>query len=264
MTGSDADAERERFWREYLTHGDPAELRKRRIFRMLPHGPRCQLCASPFAGLAAPLMRAIGKRPARMNPRVCQTCFDTMAKNHGGAEIEASFLFADIRGSTALAESMSPSAFRALLDRFYATASKVVFDHDGSVDKFVGDELVAMYFPLMSGPRHAALAVETARALLVATGHASADGPWVPVGAGVHTGLAWVGAVGDESRTEITALGDAVNTTARLASAASAGEVLVSTAAAAAAGLDATLESESLELKGKQVPTPVIRLHVGP
>ena len=258
------DAERERFWREYLTKGDSSERRLRRILRVLPHGPRCQLCAAPFAGPAAPFMRAIGKRSATMNPHVCQTCFDVMAKHHGGAEIETTFLFADIRGSTALAERMSPAEFHHLLDRFYATASNVVFAHDGSIDKFVGDELVAMYFPLISGPRHASLAIETAKALLRATGHADADGPWVPLGAGVHTGPAWVGAVGDEARTEITALGDAVNTAARLASAATAGEILVTTAAAAAAGLSAALEAEPLELKGKQDPTPVIRLRIGP
>ncbi len=136
-------------------------------------------------------------------------------------------------------------------------------DHDGGVDKFVGDEVVAMYFPLMSGPRHAMLAVESATALLRATGHEDPDGPWVPVGAGVHTGSAWVGAVGDESHTELTALGDTVNTTARLASAAAAGEVLVSAAAAEAAGLDPSLDRQALELKGKESATEVISLRVG-
>jgi adenylate cyclase len=159
---------------------------------------------------------------------------------------------------------MSAAEFHALLDRFYATASNAVFEHDGGVDKFVGDEVVAMYFPLMAGPRHAAKAVKTAEALLRATGHQDPDGPWVPVGAGVHTGLAWVGAVGDEAHTELTALGDAVNTTARLASAATAGEVLVSVAAATAAGLDPALEPYALELKGKDAPTRVVSLRVLP
>jgi adenylate cyclase len=144
-----SDSEREAFWRDYLTRGDAMERRVRRVFRVIPHAPRCQLCASPFAGPVAPLMRAIGKRPADKNPRVCQSCFNFIAKHHGGAEIEATFLFADIRGSTTLAEQLSASAFHALLDRFYSTASKVVFDHDGSVDKFVGDEVVAMFFPFV-------------------------------------------------------------------------------------------------------------------
>ena len=258
-----SESEREAFWRDYLNRGDSMERRVRRVFRALPHAPRCQLCAAPFAGPLAPLMRAFGKRPADKNPRVCQSCFTFIAKRHGGAEIEATFLFADIRGSTTLAEQLSSSAFHALLDRFYTTASAVVFDHDGAVDKFVGDEVVAMFFPFVSGDRHATQAVEAAEALLRATGHADPAGPWAPVGAGVHTGLAWVGAVGDEAHTEITALGDAVNTTARLASAAAAGEILVTVQAAEAAGLDPTLDRRALALKGKELPTEVIALHVG-
>jgi adenylate cyclase len=74
----------------------------------------------------------------------------------------------------------------------------------------------------------------------------------------VHTGSAWVGAVGEGGHTQITALGDAVNTTARLASVAQAGEILVTTSAAATAGLDGSLERLSLELKGKEMPTEVV------
>ena len=207
-------------------------------------------------------MKVFGKRPADMNPHVCQACFSFLAKHHGGAEIEASFLFADIRGSTTLAEQMSAGAFRALLDRFYVTASSVVFANDGAIDKFVGDEVVAMFFPLTSGVEHARHAVEAATALLRATGHADADGPWVPLGAGVHTGIAWVGAVGDDTHTEITALGDAVNTTARLASMAAAGEILVTTAAVRAAGLAPGTEHRSLSLKGKEALTEVDVLRV--
>lgn len=207
-------------------------------------------------------MRMIGKRPSDKNPSMCNSCFAFMTSHHGGAEIECSFLFADVRGSTSIAEGMSATQFRGLLDRFYATASTVVFDHDGSVDKFVGDEVMAMFFPLLTGERHAARAVEAARALLVATGHAEAMGPWIPLGAGVHSGPAWVGAVGDEPHVELTALGDTVNTTARLASVAKTGEILVTTAAGEAAGLEPGLEHRSLELKGKELPTEVVVLRV--
>ena len=263
MDAPPGDPEREQFWREFLTRGDGRERRVRRVFRLLPHGPRCQLCAAPFAGPVAPIMRAFGKRPADKNPAVCQQCFTFIARHHGGAEIEASFLFADIRGSTTLAERLSSADFHHLLNRFYAAASGVVFDHDGAVDKFVGDEVVAMFFPFVTGPEHAAKAVRAATALLEATGHADPDGPWVPVGAGVHTGLAWVGAVGDDAHTEVTALGDAVNVAARLGSAAAAGEALVTLAAAEAAGLGPSLEHRTLALKGRVASTEVVVLRAG-
>lgn len=258
------DTANEEFWRDFLTHGHRAERVARRIFKRIPHGPRCRMCAAPFAGIGAPVMRLIGKRQSDKSPHMCNTCFTFLARHHGGAEIECTLLFADIRGSTTMAEGMSTSAFHAILDRFYDVAAKVVFDHDGTVDKFVGDELVAIFFHLLAGERHAERGVEAARALLLATGHADPGGPWAPLGAGVHTGLVWMGAVGEGSHTELTALGDAVNTTARLASVASAGEILVTIDAATAAGLDADLERKSLELKGKQLGTQVISLRVGP
>ncbi len=262
MGGDPTIDDGEAFWRDYLTQGGSLERRFRGVLRLLPHEPRCQLCAAPFEGPAAPVMRAMGKRRSDLNPHVCQSCFSFVQKHHGGAEIEATFLFADIRGSTTLAEGMSPGAFHDLLDRFYATAASVVVANGGGVDKFVGDEIVAMFMPLMSGPRHTAHAIKAATALLRATGHSDPGGPWVPVGVGVHTGPAWVGAVGDDTHTELTALGDTVNVTARLASAATTGEVLVTAVAAGIAGLDPALERRALELKGKQAKTEVVSLRV--
>lgn len=254
----------EAYWRDYLTRGSSAERYGRLLFKRIPSDPRCRLCAAPFAGLGGPVMRLFGKQPSNSNPHMCNACFINLRRHHGGAEIDGSLLFADIRGSTALAESMSPGAYHELLDRFYTAAIKVVFDHDGAIDKFVGDELVAIFFPLLSGERHAQRAVEAAQALLQATGHADPGGPWLPVGAGVNSGRVWFGAIGDGEHVELTALGDRVNVTARLASAAGAGEILVTTEAASAAGLDPTLEPRSLELKGKAEATDVVMLRVAP
>jgi adenylate cyclase len=209
-------------------------------------------------------MRLIGKQPSNSNPHICNACFANLQRHHGGAEVDMSLLFADVRGSTTLAESMSAGAFRDLLDRFYTAGIKVVFDHDGAIDKFVGDELVAVFFPLLSGERHAEHAVAAAQALLRATGHADPDGPWLPVGVGVNAGRVWFGAVGDADHIELTALGDRVNVTARLAAVARAGEVLVTKEAASAAGLDPGLETLSLELKGKAELTDVVVLRVVP
>lgn len=229
MTSGQSPEMDEAFWRDYLTRGHPMERAARRFFIRIPNEPRCTVCAAPFGGIGGPVMRLIGKRQSDKTPNMCNTCYTFLSTHHGGAEIECTMLFADIRGSTTLAEGMTTAEYHAVLDRFYAVASKVVFAHDGSVDKFVGDELVAFFFRLLTGERHAAAGVECARALLSATGHNDPAGPWVPVGAGVHTGLVWMGAIGEGTHVELTAVGDAVNVTARLASAAAAGEVLVTT-----------------------------------
>ena len=209
-------------------------------------------------------MRMIGKRQSDMNPNWCTSCTDFMSKHHGGAEIEGAMLFADIRGSTTLAEGMSSAEYHAVLDRYFAAATAAVFKHDGFVDKFVGDELVALFFPLLSGDRYVARAVAAARELLRATGHDSPDGPWVPVGAGVHSGRAWFGVVGEGLHVELTAVGDTVNVAARLAAKAQTGEVLVSVDAAAASDLDPDLPRQTLDLKGKSAGTEVVSVRVAP
>ena len=205
-----------------------------------------------------------GKKPADNNPNLCSACFTFVTNNHGGAEIEISMMFADIRGSTSLAETMPPGEYRALLDRFYNVAADAIFASDGFLDKFVGDEVVATFAPLLAGEQHAIRAVEAARALMKATGHGEPGGPWVPLGAGVHTGRTWMGAVGEGAAANMTALGDAVNVTARLASLAEAGEILITADAARAAGVDTmSLPHKSLELKGRQALTEVVSLRIG-
>ena len=262
--GAEREAFDEAFWREYLTHPDSLMRVGRHVFSLIPSDPRCRQCAAPFTGPGAPLMRLIGKRQSDANPNMCNTCHDFVVQHHGGAEVEATVLFADVRGSTALAEAMSVADFRGLMDRFYTVASAVVFANDGMIDKFVGDELVATFAPHLSGTRHPAKALETARALLVATGHRDPAGPWVPVGAGVNTGRMWFGAVGEGPHTEVTVLGDTVNTAARLAASAEAGEILVTTEVATAADLDGTLERRSMQLKGKAESTSVVSVRVSP
>jgi adenylate cyclase len=206
-------------------------------------------------------MPLLGHARWAKNPKYCAGCFRVLRQNHGGAEIECSLLFADVRGSTTLAERLSPKEFNRLMGRFYDTATAVLVSHDAYVDKFVGDEVIGIFVPAMATQAHAQQAVAAAQALLKETGHDAADGPWVPIGVGVNTGIAYVGAVGEGHDTELTAMGDVVNTTARLASVAAGGEILVTVSAASAAGLPAAeLEHRSLELKGKTDATEVVVL----
>jgi adenylate cyclase len=258
MTSGQLPERDQSWWWERLLVTNPWFRRGRGFFKHLPSDPRCKLCAAPFEGSAAPLMRLFGKRRWPRNPKYCASCFKNIEHHRGGAEIESSFLFADVRGSTPLAEQMGPTEFRALMDRFYATASHVLVEHDAIVDKFVGDEVIGIFLPGIAGDDHAAHALAAARSLMAATGNTGSD-PWVAVGAGVHSGVAFVGTVGDGAHVELTALGDPVNVAARLASAAGAGEILVTLTAARAAKLaEVGLEHRDLELKGKSAPTPVV------
>jgi adenylate cyclase len=222
----------------------------RRLSRAIPSDPRCKLCDTPF-GPPGKVMRFIGFGPSRLNRRICSGCIHALQKRPGGAEIELSFLFADVRGSTTLAEGMPAEEFSRLMARFYVTASTVVDRVNGIVDKFVGDEVVALFIPGFAGSDHATDAIAAAEALLAATRDENGE-LWIPVGAGVHTGVAYVGTVGEGDTFDFTALGDSVNTAARLAAAAAAGEILISRAAATAAKLDTVgLESRTLELRGR-------------
>jgi adenylate cyclase len=247
----------EETWRRLLVDQAPF-LRSRRLHARIPSSPRCKLCAAPFSGLGGFIMRFAGHGRWMKNPKYCTGCFRMLRNNHGGAEVECSLLFADVRGSTTLAESTSPREFNRLMGRFHDTATEVLIDHDGIVDKFVGDEIIGIFVPAMASPQHAARAVEAARRLLTATGFGTSSGPWVPIGIGVNTGVAYVGSIGDSLDTEMTAMGDIVNVTARLASVAAAGEILVTTDAAAAADLPADLPHRSLQLKGKSQTTDVV------
>ena len=233
----------------------------RRVLRHIPSSPRCKMCAAPFTGPGAPVMRLFDRGPWDKNPSICGFCFKQLERSRGGAEIDLSLLFADIRGSTGLAESMGASSFHQLMGRFYQEMTKVLVANDAVVDKFVGDEVVALFIPALAGRDHASRAVQAAREMLKATGHADSAGPWAPLGIGVHTGPAYVGTVGD-TVTDFTALGDTVNVTARLASAAAGGEILVSADASKLAGLRSDLETRHLTLRGRQQPLDVRVLHL--
>ncbi len=248
-------------WRALL-EGTSGEFGSgRRLFRLIPSSPRCKMCYAPFAGLGAPLMRMFDRGPWAKNPNICGFCFKELERDRGGAEIDLTLLFADIRGSTSIGKSMGAASFHRLLGRFYREMTRVLVANDAVVDKFVGDEVVALFIPALAGPDHAARAVETAREMLKATGHGDSGAPWAPLGIGIHTGPAYVGTVGD-TVTDFTALGDTVNVTARLASAAAGGEILVSADASALAGLRPDLETRHLTLRGRQQPLDVRVLHV--
>jgi adenylate cyclase len=250
-------------WRTRLLGTNSGLRAGRRFFLRLPSSPRCELCASPFGAPFGPLMNVIGHGRWERNPRYCKACCSELIRNKAGAEIPLSFLFADVRGSTPLGEKLGPRALHDLMNRFYETGVDALIAHGALIDRFMGDQVVGYFVPGFAGPHHARQAVLCGLAILQATGHGE-QWPWVPVGAGVHTGDAFVGSVGKgQDLAELTAIGDAVNVAARLASVAGVGELVVSEEAFAAAGLDGDHERRELNLKGVTEPVKVRVLRLG-
>jgi adenylate cyclase len=248
---TESDAEATEIWRQILTGKVKGLTRTRKMVGWIPAGPRCKLCEAPMKPPGSVLLRPFGFGPSSYNRRLCRACFKQIDGRPGGAEIELSLLFADVRGSTGLAERMPAQEFSRLIARFYGAAGRVVESWNGLIDKFVGDEVVALFVPGWTGDDHASRAVSAAQDLMRQTGSDGGE-PWVPIGAGVHTGVAFVGSIGEGQDCDFTAVGDAVNTAARLASSAGVGEVLLSRAAVEASRFDASgLETRTLALRGR-------------
>jgi adenylate cyclase len=240
---------------------DPDLARYQRMFRRLASAPRCKLCSAPFGRPGSLFIRPFGYRRWPSNPALCTICARGLEKVRGGAEIDATFLFADIRGSTGIAERLRPGEFHALLGRFYDAAAHAVDDAGGLVDKYLGDGVVALFVPVFTrGVAPAAAAIRAGQVLLRALRSGSDAGRQLPVGVGVHAGPAFVGVLGTEGGAlDFTGVGDTVNTAARLGSVAEAGELLVSIAAAERANLALEgLERRRLEVKGREEPVDVV------
>ncbi len=226
-----------------------------RYFRSLPAAPRCKACQAPFAGPYAPLFRLLRFRPWQLNQQLCHHCFNGIDKQRGGAEVPVSLLFADVRGSTSLAERMPARDFRTVLDRFYKVVFRAVDENNGVIDHLAGDGVMALWTPRFGGQDHAAHALAAGRQLV---GDLRSDRVLrgrIPAGVGVHTGTAWVGVVGETGAHDFTVIGDAPNTVARLGSAAASGELFLSEAIAEETSADTSqLERRLLELRGKSEP----------
>jgi adenylate cyclase len=236
-------------WHAILTRG-PQIRAVRRLFRMAPSSPRCGFCLAPFSGAGGHAFRMFGFAPSRKNPRYCMECFERAP--HGGAEVDAGILFADIRGFTTFSESRPPEEVARLLNRFYRMATDVLVGHGAIIDKLVGDEVMAIFVPGLAGPTYVERMIDAAEGLSRGAGYGTADTPWLPLGIGMDCGMAYVGNVGAAEVKDFTAIGDVVNTAARLQAEAAAGEIVMSDAVHSV--LEHPYHNErtlDLELRGK-------------
>jgi adenylate cyclase len=195
--------------------------RYRWINRHVPASPRCKLCLVPFGGLGR-----IGRiKPSRKNANFCRGCFEMAPL--GGFDMEVGVLFADLRGFTSWCETRSPAMVAEALNRFYAAATSALMSRDGLVDKLIGDEVMGLFVPVFStlAQEPCGVMVDAAYEMLERT---TATSDPLPVGIGLTFGMARVGNVGAGEVKDFTAVGDVVNTAARLQASASPGEILMS------------------------------------
>jgi len=251
--------ENEEIWHQLFAEGNAVLDKGRAVLGKIPAESRCMFCHGPFDGVGGRLMSMIGRGQSSQQPQVCISCVRHGDRYPGGTHVDVATVFADMRGSTTTAERIGDRAFTELIDRFYRTSSKVLVDANALLGRLAGDQAIGYFVPGMAGPDYAQAALDSAIELLRATGHASEEGPWIPLGVGVHAGNAYVGVLGEHGGSkEMTALGDDINIGARLADNAGVGEILASLQLAERIGLDtAGLEHRELRLKGKAAPFEV-------
>lgn len=188
---------------------------------------------------------------------------DPQAVRLGGERRRVAVLFADVRGFTPRAESLPPEEVAALLNEYFSRMVDCVFAHGGTLDKFIGDALMAQWGAPIARPDDADAAVRAAIAMQAAVEAMNAE--WAArgreplgVGFGINVGDVFAGHIGSEQRLEYTVIGDTVNVASRVCESAGAGEILVTDAVAAALTSDVQLEPRApLELRGKSNPVSV-------
>lgn len=159
----------------------------------------------------------------------------------GGVNQKITVLFADIRGFTSISEKENPEKIVGLLNRYFSAMSEIIFEHGGTLDKYIGDGLMALFGAPNVSEEDALNAVKAAvkmqkriRTLNDELRHEGLSE--ISIGIGLHTGVATVGYIGSEKRSEYTAIGDTVNLAARLQDIAKGGQIIMTDAAHEASG----------------------------
>jgi adenylate cyclase len=185
----------------------------------------------PLRGVASAPFRVFGIRPSRMNPNTCTICemMFTKIMRKRQVKVDATVLFADLRGYTSLSQAQSPEQVSELLDDFYDECSTAIWTFDGLLNKTMGDAVMAVFnFPILR-PDHTRRAVMAARALQERWRARQGATKDAGIGIGLACGELSFGEFG-RSKQDLTAIGTVVNTASRAQSVAGAGEILLTEA----------------------------------
>lgn len=184
----------------------------------------------------------------------------------GGVNQKITVLFADIRGFTSLSEKENPEKVVGLLNKYFSAMSEIIFAFGGTLDKYIGDGLMAIFGAPTASPDDSKNALKTAVAMqqrlknlnveLAAEGYGN-----IEIGIGLHTGIATIGYIGSEQRSEYTAIGDTVNLASRLEHNARGGQILISEATAAECqGLVTLIPYEPITVKNRLQPVSLFEV----
>lgn len=218
----------------------------------------------PLRGVLSVPFRAFGVRPSRMNPNTCTICelMFTKVMRARKITIDATIMFADLRGYTGLSQSQSPDAVSGLLDAFYDESASAIWEHDGLLNKTIGDAVMAIFNFPMQRDDHARNAVLAARKIqknwrakreILVKAHGLTVNE-LGIGIGIHSGELSFGEFGRSHR-DLTAIGTVVNTASRAQSVAEADQILVTQAVYQRAQSDLTgSHAKQFQLKGFEAP----------
>jgi adenylate cyclase len=223
------------------------------------HTDRCQVCDTPLAGALGAVSWVTGVRRSRSNPNVCNRCNTHIIE---GNVIEVTVMFADLSGFTEMTQELGPQRVSYVVDQFLRMASDVLVKHDGFIDKYIGDSVMAIFNVPIQHTDHASHAVAAALDLQAQMSALRKQlGMDLKARVSIASGFARVGQLGSRSRRDYTAIGDAVNIAARLEGHVKAGEVLLHEAVfnKVAAEFPAAC-AESFELKGFKEPINAYRI----
>ena len=184
----------------------------------------------------------------------------------GGENQTATIMFSDIRGFTRMSEHMEPQRVVELLNEFFADMTDLIFESGGTLDKYLGDGLMAVFGAPLAKPDDALRAAKTAtemqRALAALNSKWEARGqPSLQMGVGVNTGQVTAGNIGSSKRMDYTVIGDAVNLASRLCSHASGGQILISDSTFHELGAQVPARRlESIRVKGRDTPVEIYEI----
>ncbi len=200
----------------------------------------------------------------RMVPPAVLSQIDPEQLHLGGKRLPITTLFADIRGFTSFSEAINPEVLVSVLNRYLAAAAEAILDEQGSIDKFLGDAVMAWFNAPIPQPDHTLRAVRAALRIRQAVEDLHNELPLEyhrTFGVGIHFGEAVLGLIGTENRLEYTAIGDSINTAKRIQENSAGGQILIGESAYILVRdqIDAR-PVDAIQAKGKREPVQVYEI----